>query len=84
METAPAAAVIGMPFHTPQYPWLAIDHKRGRLTCTRCKRSRRFNRCGGLEVLIDRLRPFAHEHKDCQEGAAKDAPTPRKEGRANA
>ena len=56
-----------MPFRTPQHPWLKIDHRAGIITCTRCKASLTISAIGGLESLIDNLRPFAREHAKCEE-----------------
>ena len=56
-----------MPFRTPQYPWLKIDHRNGSITCTRCKTTVEISNITGLEGLIDTLRPFARQHAKCPE-----------------
>ena len=68
-----------MPFHTAQIPWLEIDHKKGKITCTRCKTTHTFSTDspkGELEVVVDNVRAFARRHALCEEPGG----TPEREG----
>lgn len=56
-----------MPFRTPQYPWLKIDHRTCHITCTRCGATSEGSPINGLEGVMDRLKPFAREHARCKE-----------------
>ena len=56
-----------MPFRIPEVPWIKIDHVKGILRCTRCKKRATVSPIAGLEGLVDAVRPFRRKHENCKE-----------------
>lgn len=59
-----------MPFHTPQFPWIEINHEERRILCKRCNAIITYRAFepheSGLELLMDNLRLFVlgmHDHR---------------------
>jgi len=58
-----------MPFRTPQFDWIRIDHIEGKISCSLCDATLTYRTVGGgiggLELLMDNLQPFAvlHDHR---------------------